>query len=156
MPSGVKKPATAAQIAENGHIAARIRAYLGERGMGAEAFAKQVGMSGNGGVYKWLNAKAAPGPKMRRKVATLLGCTPDELLPREPGRKEPMVVSGTTLPLSVRKAISKVLEFDVTSDGEAHIKLDISMPVDKAMPFLRLLMDVGVLVGKMNLEEVSR
>jgi transcriptional regulator with XRE-family HTH domain len=151
MPSGVPKPATAAQLAMYGHVATRLRAYLAERNIKPPKLADELGLKGNAQLYKWLGGKAGMGPGFRRKLAKLMGCSPDDLRPREPGSKEPML-PATLAP--VRKIASKVLEFDVTTDGDAHIKLDLTMPIATAMPFMRLLMDVGVLVGKLNLDEV--
>lgn len=153
MPAGVPKAATAAQLAKYGHVATLLRAYAQTHNSGAKEITKALGLENNGQVYKWFAGKAGIGPKFRTKVAKMIGCSPDDLRMREVGEKLPIPVQAL---MPTRKVVSKLLEFDVNSDGEAHIKLDLTMPVPAAMPFLRLLMDVGVLVGKMNLEEVNR
>jgi hypothetical protein len=42
---------------------------------------------------------------------------------------------------------SPVLSFTVNEDGNARIRLDASMPYDKAVPLLRLLLDAGMIVA---------
>jgi hypothetical protein len=107
-------------------------------------------------IYIWLNAKGAPGPATRPKVAKLFGVTEAQLLPRQPKTEreaKARVVAGGAAPSTavvVRPATLKSagdpLVFRVTAGGEAHIRLDVTLPMDEGAALLRLLLDMSSVI----------
>lgn len=146
MPSGHPKPVTAAQIAMYGHIAARVRAFVDERGWNAVRLTKELGLKGDGPTYKWLASKAGPGPKSRVKLAKLMGIKPEELMKRLPGTPSPLVMAAQQQ-LIPRKSVSDVLQFNVDSEGEARLRLDVKLPIEQGTSLLRILLDAGVVLS---------
>jgi hypothetical protein len=156
MPSGIPRPATAAELAKWGHISTLLRAWAKANDSGALDVASQLGIKNNGQVYKWFSAKAGPGPKFRNKLAKLIGCTPDDLGARRAGQKMPVLTAAPeTMALLQRKSKSDVLQFNVDNEGVGHIKLDVKLPVTHAVRFLRIIIDGGVLAGRVDLEQVE-
>jgi transcriptional regulator with XRE-family HTH domain len=125
----------------HGHIAARLRAFLQEKQWTVRQLNEALGLQREySGVYNWLNAKGPPGKKAATKLAKLLGVPIAELRPHRGGGVPPpsLPVPVRTLP-ATRPA--DVLSFNVQADGEARIRLDVTLPVSRATPLLRLLLD---------------
>jgi transcriptional regulator with XRE-family HTH domain len=117
-------PASPAQIARNGHVAALLRTQMAQRNWTARDFNARMGLEvTHTSIYVWLNAKGAPGPTTRPKVAKLLGVAEAQLMPRDAAR-DPLV-------------------FRVTAGGEAHIRLDVTLPMEEGSVLLRMLLDMG-------------
>lgn len=152
MPSGKPVPATPEEMAKFGHIATLIRSYMEKHAMKAPAFAQLMGFKDIkhlSQIYKWGNAKAGPGPMYRGKLAKVLGCEPDYLKPHDAEyyrNNHPV----TTMPSHTgrpRITDGPVLQFQASADGEARVRLDVTLPVAQAMPLLRILLDAGFLIG---------
>jgi transcriptional regulator with XRE-family HTH domain len=144
MPRGrvAKRPATALQVARNGHMAATLRQALAQRGWTPgdlnEALQKP---KGHVTVYAWLSAKGAPGPETRAKLAKLLNVSGTDLRPRdEPEDAMPVVTSPTTAVPPARR-VGEALSFTINEAGAARIRLDVTLPLAQAMPLVRLLLD---------------
>jgi hypothetical protein len=43
-----------------------------------------------------------------------------------------------------------VLGFSVGTDGMARLRLDVTLPLDQAAPLLRVLLDAGVVLGRVQ------
>jgi hypothetical protein len=146
-------PATPQQIAAYGHIAIALRDYLKRTGKDIGDLNKAINMPrGHTSVYHWLNGKGGPGPENRVKLAKLLGCQPDDLAAKVrarvpdgvkaiPAPSAPRTASGAAW-VSPRRA--DALAFVVTAQGEAHIKLDVTLPLAEGSALLRMLLDAGV------------
>lgn len=140
--------ATPAQVAQFGHIAARIRALLKERKWKPIDLAKELDMpKGNPQVYNWIHSKSGVGPKYRAKLAELCGCNPMELVERKSGVPAPNVSTVTYIPPTKTQ---RILSFEVHSDQTATIKFDVTLPTETAMPLLRMLFDAGVVFDKLG------
>jgi transcriptional regulator with XRE-family HTH domain len=99
MTSAPGGPASPAQIARNGHIAALLRTQMAQRNWTARDFNARMGLEvTHTSIYVWLNAKGAPGPTTRPKVAKLLGVAEAQLMPRDAARdaREAKAVAGAT------------------------------------------------------------
>jgi transcriptional regulator with XRE-family HTH domain len=131
----------------NGHIAAALREYMTQHNLSPGDFNQMLGYErGNTGVYQWLRAKAAPGDKLRTKLHKVTGIPLDTLTPRDVDTPtqvttaEPRAVSTILRPMSP----NPVLQFTVSADGTARIKLDAAMSLAAASPLLRILLDAGI------------
>lgn len=141
-------PPTPAQVAVYGHIATAMRAYLAEHKLRPSDMNERLGLHRtNTMIYGWINARAAPGPKHRTKLAKLLGIQPQDLLPREGAEiLSPAAARAIVKPTPTARS-PDVLQFSVAADGEARIRLDIQLPVEQATPLLRMLLDAGLVLG---------
>lgn len=149
MPTGTPGPATPAQIAMYGHIAAALRAFMKEKGWSAGQLNEAMGqVRSHTSVYHWLNSKAGPGPTTRPRLAKVMGVPQAELMPRKPGdasRRQVVAVSGP--PVTVVQRPVDVLSFAVQQNGEARIRMDIVLPLAQATPLLRMILDAGIVLG---------
>lgn len=146
MPSGTPKSATPEQIAKYGHTAALIRKYMEERNMRGPAFAEALGMDVKhlAQLYKWMGAKAGPGPMYRKKVAKLLG-VPVETIRIRNGS------DATDLPSVIRKQNGKVagdvLQFSINSEGQVRLRFDATLPASKGIPLLKIVLATAELMN---------
>jgi hypothetical protein len=154
MPQSKAKPATLEQVARYGHVAAALRAVLKERGWGMPEFNEALGRArGDAGIFKWVLGTGAPNPNSRALISKVTGIPEAALEPRRPGESPP----GTALvaappPGGAVKLLPPVrttdpLTFRVTPTGETHIRLDVTLPADKGVPLLRMLLDAGIVFG---------
>jgi hypothetical protein len=146
------RPATRAEIAMFGHIAARLRAFLTERKMSIPEFAEALGLDrGSATPYKWLGAHGGPAPKLRAILANVTGIPEAELVPRKPGDPAPAPSQALAVVTSPAKLapvrVGDVLSFAVAADGSARLRLDIVLPIASATPLLRMLLDAGIVFG---------
>lgn len=144
------KPATALQIARYGAVAAAFREIMAKRGWESpsrinEAMGKPPSYSS---AFQWVNAKGAPNHETAKKLAKLFSVPAESLLRRETNGEArlPVVIDGQQqAPISRR--IAEVLSFVALSNGDVHIRLDVTLPVDHAMPLFRTLLDAGLVAG---------
>lgn len=150
-------PATPEQVARFGHVAAFLRQELGKRGWTPSDLNIQLGKGRSySSAYQWINGKAVPGPSQRPLLAKLLGCSEAQLMAVEPGaappRQEVVVAQASGAPKVGRPPgatrAAPVLGFAVDTAGMAHITLDVKLPLVRAMPLFRLLMDAHVVDGE--------
>lgn len=156
-------PPTPHQIARFGHVAAAIRAALAARGWSPADLHERLGMKRNVTLaYGWLTCRSAPGATMRPRLTKLLGLHDKDMRPRAvtsgalaalPGPSAPGAGEAMTrlqrMPMAAgapghRAAGGEVLGFLVGADGLARIRLDVTLPLARAAPLLRLLLDAGV------------
>ena len=159
MPSGIPKTATPEQVARYGHVAAVIREFMHEKGWSARQLmeALDVNVEGGGGhVYRWIAGKSAPSPKLRAKVAKIIGCKPEDLAPHNESVTTVAEAARGVVPHNPARRTGvdggggPVLQFAAAADGEARIRLDVTMPIAQAMPLLRMLLDAGILMEPTN------
>jgi transcriptional regulator with XRE-family HTH domain len=154
-------PASPAQIARNGHVAALLRAKMAQHEWTPRDFNARMGLeTSHTSIYVWLNAKGAPGPVTRPKLAKLLGVPEEQLKPRKPDAardvRERVVARGgvsggvAQTAVAVRPVTPRPggdpLAFRITSTGEAHIRLDVTLPMDEGAALLRLLLDMSSVI----------
>jgi hypothetical protein len=139
--------ATPEQILMYGHISIALRKFLDSKGWGPGELNKAMGKSpGYSAAYQWVNGKSAPSPKAATKLSKVTGIPVEQLLRRDPNAPSTAIVTykpsnknivGTLRPI-------EVLGFSVTNDGNARIKIDVTMPLESATPLLRMLLDAGL------------
>jgi hypothetical protein len=159
-------PATPAQIARNGHVAAALRAFGKENGWSPGDFNKRLGRpQDHTSIYVWLTAKGAPGPKARAKLAKATGLSEVQLIPRKvdgAGGKpsaaavataaKAMVSSRGGVPAVIAvserpRPATDVLSFVVSADGTTRTRLDVSLPLEQGSALLRMLLDMGLVLS---------
>jgi hypothetical protein len=80
------------------------------------------------------------------KLSKVTGIPEAELVQRQPGEPPP-TSTALAVPELPRRAMvlqhraADVLSFTVQADGTARVKLDVVLPLDKAAPLLRTLLD---------------
>ncbi len=147
MGSRTLRPATPLQIARFGAVAATLRAACKRRGWGPSDLNKAIGRHPSySSAYQWLNGKGAPSEENAAILSNLLDIPEAELRARpevEPPPSKPQVTTSRPAPLSARTQ-ADVLAFNVSSNGDARIRLDVTLPTAQAMPLLRMLLDAGM------------
>lgn len=153
---GQPAPATAEQILRYGQVAAVLREAMDRKGLSQGDIAQRLNTS-NSTVSTWLAAKSAPSQAFRLRLASILdvdaaaldwrtyhtappaGATdrPQRLLP---GPRPPPDAPSAHKPIDV-------LQFSVTDDGQAVIRLNARLPIEKAAALLRLLLDAGLVTA---------
>jgi hypothetical protein len=144
------KPATPHEVATYGHIAAALRDFLAQSGISIPELSVRLGLDrGSATPYKWLGGKGAPAPKLRAKLAKVIGIPEAALRARKAGEAVPVSVPRIEGPHRAPQAgpTQPVLQFAVNDDGTARIRLDVSLPTAQAVPLLRLLLDAGMIVA---------
>jgi transcriptional regulator with XRE-family HTH domain len=145
-------PATPIQIAMFGHVAASLRAALAAKGWSPGDLNRALGKERtNVSIYNYLNAKGAPGPDARAKLARVLGIKEATLVRRPVDRAVPVKATPIRLIEGPRAAAvvgaQRVLEFTVSNDGMAHLRLDVTLPSPRVLPLLRILLDAGLVIA---------
>ena len=130
------------QILQFGHTATALRKVIESKGWTMAELVRQIGFTkSHSGVYAWVNGTSQIPEIHREKLSKITGIPISELTPRDP-ENVPAVYSFPKATPTTRTG--DVLAFTVASDGNARIKLDVSLPVDRAMPLLRMLLDAGL------------
>ena len=139
-----KIPATPKQVAMYGHIAVALREWMARENLTVAEINTRLGVqSSNTGIYNFLNGKGAPGASMRTRLHKVTGIPEADLLPR---RGVPGGIKAT--PAVVHIKAKDVLSFAVDDTGMAVITLHARLPLDVAMPLLRMILDAGVVFNK--------
>jgi transcriptional regulator with XRE-family HTH domain len=142
------KPATAAQVARNGQVAALLRAELDKRGWTPRRLNEAMGKpASHTASYVWLSAKGAPAPKLAARLAKVLGVAVERLQPNTGAPTQVASREPATATILAPKRAAEVLSFAVLDDGHARLRLDVVLPVTEAAPLLRLLLDAGIVMG---------
>jgi transcriptional regulator with XRE-family HTH domain len=152
-------PATAYEIARNGHIAALIRSELAKRQWTVADLCRAMGLdSKSTSVYPWIKGTSAPGANFRRMLVKAFGVEESELMPREvdaaPTPSALVPVSKVRVPpvaLAAARSLAAtgdLLAFTVGPDGTARLRLDVTLPTEQAVPLLRILLDAGFVAGR--------
>lgn len=137
----VAKPVTPRQAAMYGHIAAALRAVCEKNQWSPGDLNERLKRPrGHSALYHWLRGTGAPDLKNRKKLAKLTGIPEHELTVRELSAQLPAVV--TSSPGVSRTSIpDNVLSFTVNTQGDARLRLDVTLPVAQALPLFRLITD---------------
>lgn len=96
-------------------------------------------------IYPWLNGTSVPSDDKRKAVAKLFKVSESELMAKDnvtllhKPKSTALVVVPTPKPV-----IPDPLTFVVSANGQARIKLDVTMPLETATPLLRMLLDAGI------------
>ena len=143
-----KIPATAKQLAMFGHIAVALREWMERENVSVKELNTRLGVNAtNTGVYNFLNAKHAPGMGLRARLASVTGIPESDLLPRSHGQS--LAVATVKPPLVATPVKARdVLSFVVDGNGMATINLHAMLPLETAMPLLRMILDAGVVFTK--------
>lgn len=157
MPAQQAAPATAAQLARYGHIAARLRALMEERRWKPGDLNEAIGQPrSRTNSYGWLAGKAGPDKENAKKLAKLCGVPVAEMLPRTETKSRALVPVAPT-PVAVARApqVREVLTFGATSDGRARLRLEITLPAAAVIPLMQYLTQHEAVVTAIN-EQVGK
>lgn len=138
----IRKPATLGQVQRNGVVAAVIREAMKRKGLRQTDIVRAIGANSTM-VSCWISAKNIVGPSMRPKLAALLEVPEASLDHRQAQGAGPVVLAAA--PRVKREA--DVLSFSISDTGEARLRFDMTLPLDKAAPLLRMLLDAGLVFG---------
>ena len=153
MPTGTPKTTTPREVAMFGHIAVALRKAMEAKGWSIGDLNQALGRDrAFAGTYAWVGGRGAPSPENAQKVSKLLGIPMTELTKRDADAapKVTLIEPGRSLVTRVSPAttIRDVLSFKVNTGGEARLQLDATLPVEKAMPLLRMLLDAGIVFSE--------
>jgi len=149
---------TPAQIASLGHVAALIRRELEKRQWGVADLHRAIGEDVKSTrAYAWINSRSRITDKFRPKVAKALGVKEEDLMPREltqevitapvSDAKLRAIHAAGSMPARTLAPSGDVLAFNVNADGNARLRLDVTLPLTVAAPLLRMLLDAGIVMG---------
>ena len=136
------------QIAMFGHIARALQA----KGWKPTDLNQAMGFDRSySSAYQWINGKSAPGNKHRAKLSQVTGIPERDLTSRKLKGSAVVALPLPSLPVTTTAVAmtkpSEVLGFSVANDGNARIKLDVTLPMNLATPLLRMLLDAGLVIG---------
>jgi hypothetical protein len=127
MPRG-RPRATAVQLASNATFAGQLRALLKQRGWKITDLSEAIGKERSYSPPRaWIAGRSLPVGANLLAVQKLLAG-----------------VTGPAPPTPVITAGGNPLSFVVSGDGTARIRLDVLLPIERAMPLLRLLLDAHI------------
>lgn len=143
---------TPATIARYGHIVVFLREEMKKRDWGPADLTKALELGDkNTRIYPWLRGSGAPGPDLRAKLGALFQVPEETFMAREISgavvREKPSAMIAKAMALPAPKP-QDVLTFNVTSDGQARLRLDATLPLAVAAPLLRMLLDAGLVFGQ--------
>jgi hypothetical protein len=149
---------TPAQIAQLGHVAKLIRDELERRKWKVSDLHRAIGEDVKSTrAYAWINCRSMITDKFRPRVAKALGLNQEDLMPRALSQEViPAPVSDAKLravqmaqgaPARALAVAGDVLAFNVNSEGNARLRLDVTLPLVTAAPLLRMLLDAGIVMG---------
>ena len=148
-------PATPEQVLIYGHIAATIRQCMEARSWKMADLNVAIGRKPDNTLgYVWINAKGAPSPVMRAKLALALNVPESDLTVRNTDGGE--MVKAERIPrgeaLPPPPVHKDVLTFSINTEGQARIRFDFTMAAAKGAALLRILMDAGLALGTPDTE----
>jgi hypothetical protein len=144
--------ATPAQIASLGHVAALIRRELEKREWSVADFHRAIGEDVKSTrAYAWIASRSRITDQFRPKVAKALGVKEEDLMPRELTQvvttapvseaKLRAVHVASSMPARTLAPSGDVLAFNVNAEGNARLRLDVTLPLEQGSKVLRLLLD---------------
>lgn len=144
---GSKRHASPAQLAANGHIAARLRERLKATGMAVSDLNAHLGLPRAYSLpYKWTAGMHAPGGKYREQLSKLLNIPIADLTPR--GGKQRVAAVVTRPPPAIApapKPPAEALSFTMAQDGTSRLRLDITMSGSTALLLMAKLIDLDLI-----------
>lgn len=149
-----RKPATPLELAQYGHFAALLRKFMTEKDMTPPQLMEAIGAPhGAAQIYKWIAGTGAPGPQYAAKISKLTGIPVDEIRKRKVNKRSYDSVASVANAISNVTAIksrahnSDVLQFQITTENEARIRLDMTMPVEQGIKMLQVVLNAGLLAS---------
>jgi transcriptional regulator with XRE-family HTH domain len=135
-------------VPRNGEVAGNIRQLMKDRGWTVPDLNEKLGMKRSAAnVYGWIKAKGAPGAEMQKRLAKLTGTKASDWAPNEAqSAPKPGQEIVRVYPPREQKPQPDILSFTVSPEGAARIRLDVTLPVQMAMPLVRMLLDQGLIV----------
>lgn len=136
--------ATSKQWARNGNVALVIKeAMLRKKLFPHQVRHKLEQNKNNPSIYQWMFGIHPPTGLRRTKLAKILGVSEELLLPNKPVMRphHTVMLSGPKvprLPPSVPLQ-EQVLQFEMDADGNAHIKLDVTLSSRSAIELIAYL-----------------
>lgn len=117
-------PATPEQVAKYGRTAALLRQALQDHNMTKVDLSTKLGYKKHAGhIYNWLASKGAPGIESQKKLAKLFGNKPEDW---KGDSLHPGVSTKTILSLPKPVAPDRILSFNMLSNGQAKLQLDVT------------------------------
>lgn len=143
-------PPSPTQLALYGETATVIRQAMERKGMKVTALNAALGYKpSNPTAYYWLNAKSAPGPATRTRLAKILNVDPSSLIPKdEPQMPSPPTTLSETASQPVNGTpvlTSQAISLSISSDGTAELKFNLTLPAKEALRLLVTLTDEGLI-----------
>jgi transcriptional regulator with XRE-family HTH domain len=132
------------------HIASLIRSALTANDWKVSEMNAKLGYKkGATTIYPWLSGTSAPSDYLRPGLAKLLKVSEEELMPKEnvtlqKPKTSVVVYHPKTKTIPVIPTIDP-LTFVITNDGQARIRLDVTLPLEDATPLLRMLLDANLI-----------
>jgi transcriptional regulator with XRE-family HTH domain len=130
------------------HIASLIRSALADNDWKVSEMNAKLGYKkGATTIYPWLSGTSAPSDQFRPGLAKLLKVSEEELMPKENVTLQKPKTSVVVYKSKTTPVISKIdpLTFVITNDGQARIRLDVTLPLEDATPLLRILLDANLI-----------
>jgi len=135
------KEQTPEQIMKYGGVATALREWCERNNKTAKDINLIIGKDmGYSAGYIWLNGKGAPGPKTIKLLSKGTGIPEAQLMRRN------TMNEVETIPAKINSN-PPVFSFTVNDNGEARIKLDVTLPIQQAVPLFRMILDAGVIVN---------
>ena len=139
----MKAPQTPEEVIIYGEIASALREWCVANDKGAADLNKIMGKNPSySSGYQYLNGKMAPSPYFRALLSKATGIPESKLMKRE------LTTELTPVKAVVSNKPADILSFTVTSNGEAKIKLDVTLPIDSAAALFRMILDAGIVMGR--------
>jgi transcriptional regulator with XRE-family HTH domain len=154
--------ASAYQLAKNARVAAKLREAAARMNMRPADVQRELGINKTSTlVYPWFTGAAAPTLKYRRPLAKILKLSLDDLTPadedtpnEEPDEAESADQNGqdeqaepaprqelVPVPPLTPPQPQEVFSFKILANGQAHVQLNLRLPLEDAIPLARFLMD---------------
>jgi len=148
----LKVKQTPEQIIVFGEIAASLREWCKTNKKTARDINAIVGKPASYSAgFQWLNGKGAPSKYNRVLLSKATGISEAKLMRREYSEdvtiEKPIIQNVVS---AFPGKIADVMSFTVNNNGEARIKLDVTLPIDQAMPLFRIILDTGILMESNN------
>lgn len=149
-------PASPQQMAMYGHVAALIRHHMERLKLSPGDLNEAMGNGRDqSGPFNWINAKGAPGPDNRAKLAKLFGVSEQALMRGKiDGPVDVTTAHNNAVALASRAAMPPaaptrqpdILTFSVGSDGTSRLRLDVTMPSAKGVSLLQMVLSAGMVL----------
>lgn len=157
--SGSRRPPTPRDIAAYGHVAIAIREAMQRKGITSiREISRAIGKPAHySPPYLWIEGRGAPGNSTAPAVAKFLDVPVESImrrtLPEDRPRalaameRTPLIAGPMPQPAGRPPRAGEVMSFVANADGEVRVRLDVTLPLAKAMPLFRILMDAGVVIA---------
>ncbi len=142
------KPQTPEQIIVYGEVATSLREWCKTNGKGPRDINAIIGKRPSYSAgYQYLSGKNAPSKYNRVLLAKATGIPEEKLTKRKSFDRvtiEKPIIQNVVTAFSSKNA--DILSFTVNNNGEARIKLDVTLPMHQAVPLFRIMLDAGIIM----------